>query len=180
MLLAQTRLAPNSLTAKFGVTLGAVALIALAAKAQVPFWPVPMTLQTMAVMTLAVVLGPRLGLAAMGSYLAAGLAGLPVFAGPAAGPAYLMGPTAGYLAGMALAMVVIGALAQGRGALGRGLAMLVGLAVIYAAGMAWLTNFVPADRVVAAGFAPFIIGDLVKLVAGLMLIEGFRKLAARR
>ncbi|MGP9803881.1 biotin transporter BioY [Paracoccus sp. NSM] len=180
MLLAQSRLAPTSLMGKIGLTLGAAALIALSAKVQVPFWPVPMTLQTMAVMALAVVLGPRLGLAAMGSYLAAGLAGLPVFAGAGAGAAYLAGPTAGFLAGMAAAMLVTGHLAQGRATLGRGLAMLAGLAAIYVPGLLWLSNFVPSERVLAAGFTPFILGDLVKLVVALMLIEGVRRFAARR
>ncbi|MFN3273914.1 MAG: biotin transporter BioY [Paracoccus sp. (in: a-proteobacteria)] len=180
MLLAQDHISRTSLAGKLGITLAAAALIALSAKVQVPFWPVPMTLQTMAVMGLAVVLGPRLGLAAMGSYLAAGLAGLPVFATAGAGLAYLAGPTAGFLLGFLLAMGVTGALAQGRGILGRGLAMLAGLATIYVPGLIWLTNFVPSERVLAAGFTPFILGDLVKLVVALMLIEGTRRIMQRR
>ncbi|MFN3527342.1 MAG: biotin transporter BioY, partial [Paracoccus sp. (in: a-proteobacteria)] len=169
MLLAQDQITQTSLAGKLGITLAAAALIAISAKVQVPFWPVPMTLQTMAVMGLAVVLGPRLGLAAMGSYLAAGLAGLPVFATAGAGLGYLAGPTAGFLLGMMLAMAVTGVLAQGRGVAGRGLAMLAGLGAIYVPGLLWLSNFVPSERVLAAGFTPFILGDLVKLVVALML-----------
>lgn len=179
MLLAKGQAARSSLAGKVGLTLAAAALLTISAKVQVPFWPVPMTLQTMAVMGLAVVLGPRLGLAAMGTYLAAGAAGLPVFAGAAAGLGYLAGPTAGFLLGMLIAMAVAGTLAEGRGTLGRAVAMLAGLTAIYVPGLFWLSNFVPSERVLAAGFTPFILGDLVKLVVVLMLIEGGRRLIRR-
>lgn len=158
--------------------LGAAALITLGAKIQVPFWPVPMTLQTLAVLLVAAALGPRLGLAAMGSYLAAGLAGLPVFAGAHAGPAYLAGPTGGYLIGMALAAGVTGWLAQGRRWAGQALAMLAGTAAVYAVGLAWLAAFVPADKLIAAGLAPFLPGDLVKVALACMVLAGFRRLRA--
>lgn len=179
MLLAKGHAARSSLAGQVGMTLAAAVLLTISAKIQVPFWPVPMTLQTMAVMGLAAVLGPRLGLAAMGTYLAAGAAGLPVFAGAAAGVAYLAGPTAGFLLGMLLAMAVTGALAEGRGTLGRALAMLAGLTAIYVPGLLWLAQFVPSERVLAAGFTPFILGDLVKLAVAVMLIEAGRRLTRR-
>lgn len=166
-----------------GLTLAAAALITLSAKTQVPFWPVPMTLQTMAVMAIAAAMGPRLGLAAYLTYLGAGLAGLPVFAGSperGIGLAYALGPTGGFLIGMALMAVVTGRLAQGRGLAGRALAMLAGVAVVYAAGLAWLSGFVPADKLLAAGFTPFILGDLVKVAVAALLIEaGLRIRRAR-
>ncbi|MCP4638258.1 MAG: biotin transporter BioY, partial [Methyloversatilis sp.] len=157
MLLARDRIAEQSLGAKIGLTLAAAALIALGAKVQVPFWPVPMTLQTLAVLVIAAGLGPRLGLAAMGAYMAAGLAGLPVFAGSperGLGLAYLAGPTTGFLIGMALSMIVTGALAQGRGLGMRAVAMLAGTVAIYVPGLIWLSAFVPADRLLAVGVAP--------------------------
>src|SRR5687768_6398285 len=77
------------------VVLG-TALLAVSAKIQVPFWPVPMTMQTFVVLVLGMAYGMRLGVATMLAYIAEGFAGLPVFAGSAAGPAYLVGPTAGY------------------------------------------------------------------------------------
>ncbi|MBU3030159.1 biotin transporter BioY [Paracoccus marinaquae] len=166
-----------------GLTLAAAALITLSAKTQVPFWPVPMTLQTMAVLAIAVVLGPRLGLAAMLAYLGAGAAGLPVFAGSperGIGLAYMAGPTGGFLIGMLLAMAVTGWLAQGRGIAGRTLAMLAGLAVTYLLGLAWLSAFVPADRLLAAGFTPFILGDLVKVAIATLAIEGALRLRSPR
>lgn len=166
-----------------GLTLAAAALITLSAKVQVPFWPVPMTLQTMAVMAIAATLGPRLGVAAFVTYLGAGLAGLPVFAGSperGIGLAYALGPTGGFLIGMLLMSLVTGALAQGRGLIGRGLAMALGLAITYAAGLAWLSGFLPADKLLAAGFTPFILGDLVKLVLAALLVEGGLRLRGAR
>ena len=78
--------------------LGTLVLVA-SAKVQVPFYPVPMTLQTLAVLTLGAWFGARLAAATVALYLGEGLIGLPVFAGAAAGPAYLAGPTGGYLVG---------------------------------------------------------------------------------
>lgn len=174
MLLARDRIAEQSLGAKIGLTLAAAALIALGAKVQVPFWPVPMTLQTLAVLVIAAGLGPRLGLAAMGAYMAAGLAGLPVFAGSperGLGLAYLAGPTTGFLIGMALSMIVTGALAQGRGLGMRAVAMLAGTVAIYVPGLIWLSDFVPADRLLAVGVAPFILGDMVKIALGALALQ---------
>ena len=166
-----------------GISLVAAALITLSAKTQVPFWPVPMTLQTMAVMAIAAALGPRLGLAAYLTYLGAGIAGLPVFAGSperGIGLAYALGPTGGFLIGMALMALVTGWLAQGRALLGRMVVMLAGIALVYACGLAWLSAFVPADKLLAAGFTPFILGDLFKIVLAALLIEGGLRLRALR
>ena len=133
-------------------SLGRAALIALAgsllltlsAKAQVPFWPVPMTMQTFVVIGLGLALGPRLGLAAVALYLAQGAAGLPVFAGTpekGIGLAYMAGPTGGYLAGYLLAAFVAGHLAMkgwDRNPLTAFAAALVAGALIYLPGLAWL------------------------------------------
>lgn len=178
MQIARNRIAADTLAGKTALTLAAAALIALGAKVQVPFWPVPMTLQTLAVLVIAAGLGPRLGLAAMGAYMAAGLAGLPVFAGSperGLGLAYLAGPTTGFLIGMALAMVVTGALARGRG-LGMGaLAMIAGTVAIYVPGVLWLSAFVPADQLLAVGVAPFLLGDIVKIVLGTLALQALRR-----
>jgi len=161
-----------------------VAVMTLAAKTQVPFWPVPVTLHTLAMMAFAVALGPRMATAIFAAYLAAGAAGLPVFAGTperGIGLAYMLGPTGGYLLGYLVACPLVGTLARHRGTLGRLGAMLLGLVPIYGLGMAWLTNFVPAPEVVAAGFAPFILGDLAKIglvAAGAVAVGGL--LARRR
>jgi biotin transport system substrate-specific component len=164
---------------QIGLTLAAAALITLGAKIQVPFWPVPMTLQTLAVLVIAAGLGPRLGLAAMGAYVAAGMAGLPVFAGSPArgvGLAYLAGPTTGFLIGMALAMVVTGVLARAKGLGMTALALVAGTVAIYVPGLMWLSGFVPADQLLTVGVAPFILGDMVKIVLGTMLLQAGQRL----
>lgn len=156
-----------STPARAGLLLVAgVVVMTLAAKTQVPFWPVPMTLHTLAVMAFAVALGPRMATAIMAAYLAVGAAGLPVFSNSperGLGLAYLVGPTGGYLLGYLVACPLVGALAAGRGTLGRIAAMLAGLVPIYGLGLAWLAAFVPLSQTIALGFTPFIAGDLVKI-----------------
>lgn len=173
---------PAALGRSLALALGGAALITLGAKIQIPFWPVPMTLHTLAVFFLAATLGPRLGFAAMAAYLAAGALGMPVFSGTperGIGLAYMVGPTGGYLAGYLLGAGLTGWLAQGRGLIGRFLAMLAGLAVTYALGLAWLSTFVPASSLLAAGFTPFILGDLVKLALAAGLISALARLKGR-
>lgn len=145
---------------------GGVALMTLAAKVQVPFWPVPMTLHTMAVMAFAIAAGPRLSVTIFMAYLAMGAAGFPVFSGSperGIGLAYMAGPTGGYLAGYLVASWLTAVLARGRGVIGQTGAMLAGLLAVYASGIAWLALHVPAGKLLAVGFAPFIAGDLVKI-----------------
>lgn len=173
---------PAALGRGLALALGGAALITLGAKIQIPFWPVPMTLHTLAVFFLAATLGPRLGFAAMAAYLAAGALGLPVFSGTperGIGLAYMVGPTGGYLAGYLLGAGLTGWLAQGRGLIGRFGAMLAGLAVTYALGLAWLTTFVPASKLLASGLTPFLLGDLVKLALAAGLISALARLKAR-
>lgn len=158
------------------VVLGAL-LLTLSAKVQIPFWPVPMTLQMVAVMGLALLLGPRLAVAAFATYLAAGAVGLPVFAGTPArgiGLAYMTGPTGGYLAGFLLASALVGRLAGAAGGLWRNAAaLLAGLLVVYGAGAGWLCLFVPPARVLEVGVLPFLAGDLLKVA---LVAVGFRLL----
>ncbi len=171
--------APASLARKIGLTLAATTLITISAKVQVPFWPVPMTLHTLAVMLIALSLGPRMAMAAMASYLVLGATGWPVFSGSperGIGLAYLAGPTGGYLLGCLIAAGLTGWLAQGRAMPGRVLAMLAGLVAIYLPGLTWLSLYVPAPKLIAAGFTPFILGDLVKLALAAMLIAGWDRL----
>lgn len=142
------------------------ALMVVAAKVQIPFWPVPMTLHTMAVMGFAVAFGPRIAVSIFITYLVAGAAGLPVFSGSperGIGLAYMAGPTGGYLLGYLVASWLVGALAAGKGVIGRAGAMLVGMIPIYAMGVAWLAIYVPAGQLLATGIAPFLLGDLVKI-----------------
>lgn len=142
------------------------ALMTIAAKTQIPFWPVPMTLHTLAVMAFAIAFGPRIAVAIFLTYLAAGAAGLSVFSGSperGIGLAYMAGPTGGYLAGYLVASWLVGTLALGKSTLGRMGAMLTGLATVYALGAAWLAAYVPLDRLLSVGVVPFLLGDLMKI-----------------
>ncbi len=147
--------------------------LTLSAKVQVPFWPVPMTLQVAAVMAIAAAYGMRLGVATLMGYLAAGAMGLPVFAGTpekGLGLAYMLGGTGGYLVGFVLAAALVGAAAERLPKIALWPAMLGGLAVIYALGLAWLAQFVPQDALLAYGVTPFILGDLVKITLAAVAI----------
>ena len=158
--------ATRSLPRQALMIVAGVALMTLAAKTQVPFWPVPMTLHTLAVMGFAVALGPRMACTIFIAYLATGATGLPVFSGSperGIGLAYMIGPTGGYLAGFLVASWLTGCLAQNGTLLRRVFAMWAGLVVVYACGMAWLLAFVPTAKVLSVGVAPFILGDLVKI-----------------
>ena len=152
------------------------ALLALSAKIQVPIPPVPMTMQTLVVLIIGATYGWRLGGATVLLYIAEGMLGLPVFANTppqVASPAYLLGPTGGYLAGYVAAAVVMGFLAE-RGwdrSLPRVVVMMsVGHAVIFAFGLAWLAQLFGPAKAWAVGAAPFVVGTVLKtaLAAALM------------
>jgi len=153
------------------LALAGTALLTLSAKIQIPFYPVPMTMQTFAVLAIGLAFGWRLGGATLLLYLAEGAAGLPVFAGTpekGVGIAYLMGPTGGYLLGFALAAALSGWLAErgwDRSAATTALAMLAGNVAIYVPGLLWLGGLIGWDKpVLELGLIPFLAGDLFKLV----------------
>ncbi|MEQ8371192.1 MAG: biotin transporter BioY [Alphaproteobacteria bacterium] len=147
-------------------------LLWLSAKTQVPFWPVPLTMQPLAVMLLGLAFGWRLAVATVILYLAQGAFGMPVFAGTPArgiGLAYMMGPTGGYLLGFALAAAAIGAIVgRARGATSMAfhisvvLALVAGILAIYVPGYLWLANFVGFAKAWTLGVWPFIVGDVIK------------------
>lgn len=163
-----------------------IAALALAAKLRVPMWPVPMTLQTLAVLLIGTTYGARLGLATLLGYVALGAAGVAVFAGDAAGLAYLAGPTGGYLAGFMAAGALMGGLARrgwDRSMAGMAGMMVAGSAVIYGLGLAWMAYLFAAEKgmawVVQYGMLNFLAGDLVKLLIAALLVPGMWKLARR-
>ena len=162
------RLARNA-----ALVIGGALALTVSAKVQVPFYPVPMTLQTLAVLVLAAAYGARLGAAAVALYLVEGLLGAPVFAGAVAGPAYMAGPTGGYLVGFLAAATLIGFLAE------RGwdrswprllAAMMIGHVVIFAFGYAWLAAMFGPDKALALGVAPFVLATIVKTLLACALV----------
>jgi biotin transport system substrate-specific component len=181
----------SALSPAIKVAAVALATVLTAAAAQVsvplPFTPVPLVFTPLAVLMCSAVLGARLGMAAQLAYLAAGIAGLPVFAPSATlppGPLRLLGPTGGYLMAYPIAAFVTGYLAE-RGwdrryvtSLG---AMLIGLAVIFLGGVSWLAMTVTRSLPLAitAGLQWFIVLDVLKVLAGAMVLPQAWKLFAR-
>ena len=165
---------------------GGALIIAAAAQLKVllPFTPVPVTGQTFALLLLAALYGSRRGAATAMSYLALGLMGLPVFSAAPPGPAALVSPTAGYLAGFVAAAWVTGSLSErgwDRRPLTAGLAMAIGSAVLFASGLLWLGQFVGYSNVLQQGLLPFIPGDIIKIaLATAILPTGWKLLGRNR
>lgn len=159
-----------------------IGILTLSAKVQVPFWPVPMTMTTFAVLLIAAAYGSRLGVATIVAYIGAGLAGLPVFAGPVAGPAYLVGTTAGFIWGYIPAAMIVGLAADrgwDRSIPKLGIAMLAGDAVIFILGfiwLAWIAQLSSGATGIGAmaawenGVEPFLLGDALKIAIAALLV----------
>ena len=139
----------------------------------VPWSPVPLTGQTFAVLLTGAALGARRAVLAQALYLIEGALGLPVFAGGLGGPLVLSGPTGGFLVAFPLAAAVTGMCAEHGWdrRFGAMLAsMLLGGAVILVSGLAVLSHFVPANRLLATGLLPFLPGDIIKAVAAALVL----------
>ena len=148
-------------------------LIALAAQVAVPMYPVPVTGQTLAILLIGMTYGSRMAGLTVALYLFEGTLGLPVFANGAGGALYMFGPTGGYLAGFLIAAFTLGYLAErgmARTIISTALAMLIGTAVIYVFGVAWLSVMIGFEKAIIHGVLPFLYGDALKAVvaAGLM------------
>lgn len=160
-------------------------LLTISAKIQIPFWPVPMTMQTYVVLVLGMAYGWRLAGATMLLYLAQGAFGLPVFAGTpekGLGLAYMMGPTGGYLLGFVAAAVVMGWLAErgfDRSFARAAFAMTIGHAIVFAFGFAWLASLIGVNKAWIGGVAPFWSATLFKTLLGLVSLPLAWKLLAK-
>jgi biotin transport system substrate-specific component len=191
---------PESAAFAYAVPIASVlfvtALTAAAAQVSVPlpFTVVPLTLQPMVVLIGGLALGSRLGAASQILYLAAGLAGLPVFAASATlppGPLRLLGPTGGYLMAYPLAAFATGWLAErgfDRRYPGSFAAMLAGLAIIFISGITWLAFFariasgsaaVGFSAALASGLYPFVVADTVKLAIASGLVPAIWRAIGR-
>ena len=182
--LTQVLFPSRSFLREAAVVGGAVAATAAAAQVAVPlpFTPVPLTGQTLAVVLCGAALGSRRGVLAQLLYVLLGVIGLPIFAQGRHG---LSPATGGSLLGVVLAAYAVGRLVElgwdrrGRTALA---AMLVGNALIYACGLPWLALCVggPVSRVVAMGLLPFVPGDVLKTALAAALLPGAWRLVGRR
>lgn len=164
------------------VALGS-ALLTVAAKVQVPFWPVPMNMHTFAVMAIGAIYGAPLAGVTVLVYLLQGAMGIPVFSG-GGGLAYLAGPTGGFLVGFLFAAVTIGWLAE------RGfdrhpgtalVAFLAGDAVIFVFGLSWLSALIGVEQAIAAGLLPFLTAEALKIALAVTALPlAWRALGRRR
>ncbi len=158
------------------------AVMTLAAKTEIYAQPVPITLQTLAIFGLAAAFGRNLAVATMLLYLAQGLVGLPVFAGPVAGPAYMASHTGGYLAGFVIAAAIVGQAADrgwSRSPFKMFGAMLVADILVFALGFAWLASLIGPNKAWLGGVVPFIVADLVKIALASALVAALWKLFRR-
>lgn len=177
MTLSRAVLPHRSLAVKAALVLGGSALIALAAQVSFQIGPVPLTLQTLAVLMIGMAFGARLAALTLLAYIAEGAMGLPVFSGGKAGVVTLMGPSGGYIWGFAMAAVLVGWLAErgwDRSVVLTGLAMALGNVVLYLPGLVQLQLVTGADwaQVWAWGAGPFLLGDAVKLAIAALVMPG--------
>lgn len=155
-----------------------VAALWISAKVQVPFWPVPVTMQTLIVLLIGMAYGPKLGVSTILAYLVAGAASLPVFAGTpekGIGILYMVGTTGGYLVGFVVAAAVVGWMAAKgwtKSVVMVVAAMIIGNLVIYAFGFSWLSTFIGAEKAWIYGVKPFIWGDLLKIGLAAVILPG--------
>lgn len=195
MTLSKALVRSQSLLAQAALVVGGSLFIALAAQVSVPMIPVPMTLQTLAILLVGFALGARLGVAALLAYLAEGAVGLPVFANGMNGIAFF-GPTAGFLIGF-VAMAAIAGYAADRGVKGFAGTAAVALfasAFIYLPGVLWAMSLAEVAGIDTAKWgadnfamiweyymSPFLIGDTAKaLVAALIVAGGWAALKGRK
>ena len=148
-------------------------ILAVSAKVKIPFYPVPMTMQTFVVLLLGISLGWKLGLFTVSLYLIQGIAGLPVFAGTpekGVGIIYFTGPTMGYLIGFLVAVYLAGIFKYTDNFLKNLIKLIVSVSFIYLLGMIWLGSLIGWDKpIFKLGAQPFLLAELFK-VALLTLI----------
>ena len=152
-------------------------LLAVSSKVQVPFWPVPMTMQTFVVFLISMSYGWRLSFFTLIAYILEGALGLPVFA-TGAGLTYLIGPTAGYIYGMLLASLVIGFLSE------KGfshtyfkslISLLIGSVIIFSLGVGYLGLIIGFDKAINFGLLPFIPSELFKIALAVAIMPTLSK-----
>ena len=148
-------------------------LLTISAKIKIPFYPVPMTMQTFTVLFLGIILGPKVGLLTVTLYLFEGIFGLPVFAGTpekGIGFAYFIGPTMGYLIGFLVAAYFAGFFRYDKGLINSFLKLIFSVSFIYIFGLIWLGALIGWDKpIFKLGAQPFLLAELFKILLLLFL-----------
>ena len=154
-------------------------LLAVSAKIKIPFWPVPMTMQTFVVLLIGVIYGWKLGLFTVSLYLLEGIAGLPVFAGTpekGLGLIYFTGPTMGYLIGFLVAVCLTGYFNFSNNFFNNFIKLVFSVSFIYFLGLIWLGSLIGWDKpVFKLGAQPFLLAELFKVLLLAALIPKISK-----
>ena len=151
-------------------------LLTISAKIKIPFYPVPMTMQTFVVLMLGISLGPKLGVAAVILYLLEGIVGIPVFSNSpekGVGLIYFTGPTMGYLIGFIFACFLCGHFKMNTNLVLVFIKLIISVSVIYLLGTLWLGSLIGWDKpIFSLGVKPFILAEFFKILL-LTLITKF-------
>ena len=149
------------------IILGSI-ILTVSAKIKIPFYPVPMTMQTFVVMLVGITFGWKIGVATISLYLFEGIIGLPVFAGTpekGIGLTYFVGPTMGYLVGFIFATFIAGYLNFNTNIFFIFLKLIFSVSIIYILGVSWLGNLIGWDKpVLELGLKPFLYAELFKIL----------------
>ena len=155
-------------------------ILAISAKIKIPFYPVPMTMQTMVVLMIGIAFGWKLGLATISLYLFEGIIGLPVFSGTpekGVGLIYFTGPTMGYLVGFLVTVYFSGKFIYDNNVIKNFLKLLFATSLIYILGMTWLGSLIGWDKpIFKLGAQPFLLAELFKVLLATLAIYQFKKI----
>ena len=158
---------PKIIKSLLAIVLGSIALT-ISAKIKIPFYPVPMTMQTFMILFIGVVLGNKIGLLTVSLYLFEGIFGLPVFAGTpekGIGIIYFTGPTMGYLIGFLVAVYLAGFFKYEKGIINTFLKLIFCVSFIYILGLIWLGILIGWDKpIFKLGAQPFLLAELFKIL----------------
>jgi biotin transport system substrate-specific component len=161
------------------IFLGSI-LLTISSKIKIPFYPVPMTMQTFVVLFLGMSFGYRVGLATVSLYLVEGIIGLPVFSNSpekGVGFVYFTGPTMGYLIGFLFATFLAGYFNFKGNILNNFIKLLISVSTIYILGVFWLGSLIGWDKpIMQLGVTPFLLAELFKIVILTLLTKKILKL----
>ena len=163
----------------FFALMGSIAL-AISSKVKIPFYPVPMTMQTLIVLIIGIGFGWKLGLATVSLYLFEGIIGLPVFSGTpekGLGLIYFTGPTMGYLLGFLVAVYFSGKFIYDNSLLKNFLKLLLATSFIYILGLFWLGSLIGWEKpIFQLGAQPFLLAELLKILIATFAINHIKKI----
>ena len=155
-------------------------ILAVSSKIKIPFYPVPMTMQTLVVLVIGIGFGWKLGLATVSLYLFEGIIGLPVFSGTpekGIGLIYFTGPTMGYLIGFLVAVYISGKFNYDNNLVKNFFKLMLATSFIYILGMTWLGSLVGWDKpIFQLGAQPFLLAELFKILIATFIIDQIKKI----